>query len=418
MTASPDSPAPVLDTAFFRRWLDLAAAAIRREADHLTDLDSAIGDADHGSNMRRGFDSASTSAAYAAATTPGALLKGFGTHLIGKVGGASGPLYGTVLRRAAKALGEDGTVSPQALGEALAAAVAGVRRLGDSGPGDKTMVDALAPAAEAYQRALGEGAPLTGALAAAARAAREGAEATIPMRARRGRASYLGERSVGHQDPGATSTALLFTALHEAAAGPAPETVGETGTEAGDTAGSGAAGKDVPAPPGGGTAAGSGTTAGRTDAGTGAAGTAPASAGTGGAPGRVGVVLVSHSREVAESTARLARDLVGTGDPSPVVAAGGAEAGGIGTSSELVRQAVARADEGAGVVVLCDMGSAVLTVKTLLAGTGPDALPEDVRIADAPFVEGAVATVVTASAGADLGMVLSAADDARTFRKL
>ncbi|MCC3655464.1 PTS fructose transporter subunit IIA [Streptomyces sp. S07_1.15] len=130
------------------------------------------------------------------------------------------------------------------------------------------------------------------------------------------------------------------------------------------------------------------------------------------------MVLVSHSREVAESTARLARDLVGTGDPSPVVAAGGAEAGGIGTSSELVRQAVARADEGAGVVVLCDMGSAVLTVKTLLAGTGPEALPEGVRIADAPFVEGAVATVVTASAGADLGMVLSAADDARTFRKL
>lgn len=416
MTASPDSPAPVLDTDFFRRWLDLAAAAIRREADHLTDLDSAIGDADHGSNMRRGFDSASASEAYAAATTPGALLKGFGTHLIGKVGGASGPLYGTVLRRAAKALGEDGTVSPQALGEALAAAVAGVRRLGDSGPGDKTMVDALAPAAEAYQRALGEGAPLTGALAAAARAAREGAEATIPLRARRGRASYLGERSVGHQDPGATSTALLFTALHEAAAGPAPDSGGETGTRAGGTAGAGAAGKDGPAPAGGGTAAGSGTGAG-TETGM-ETGTAPASAGPGGAPGRVGVVLVSHSREVAESTARLARDLVGTGDPSPVVAAGGAEAGGIGTSSELVRQAVARADEGAGVVVLCDMGSAVLTVKTLLAGTGPEALPEGVRIADAPFVEGAVATVVTASAGADLGMVLSAADDARTFRKL
>ncbi|WP_279617234.1 PTS fructose transporter subunit IIA [Streptomyces albus] len=129
-------------------------------------------------------------------------------------------------------------------------------------------------------------------------------------------------------------------------------------------------------------------------------------------------MLVSHSREVAQSTADLARDLVGAGDPSPVVPAGGAEAGGIGTSSELVRRAVARADEGAGVVVLCDMGSAVLTLKTLLADTGPDALPEGVRIADAPFVEGAVAAVVTASAGADLDLVLSAADDARTFRKL
>ncbi|MBZ6477538.1 PTS fructose transporter subunit IIA [Streptomyces griseocarneus] len=130
--------------------------------------------------------------------------------------------------------------------------------------------------------------------------------------------------------------------------------------------------------------------------------------------GRVGVVLVSHSREVAESTAALARALVGTGDPAPVAPAGGLPDGAIGTNAELVRRAVKDADRGAGVVVLCDMGSAVLTVRTLLA----EKELEGTHIADAPFVEGAVAAVVTASAGGDLEAVLAATADARTYRKL
>ncbi|MFC5148681.1 PTS-dependent dihydroxyacetone kinase phosphotransferase subunit DhaM [Streptomyces aureoversilis] len=131
--------------------------------------------------------------------------------------------------------------------------------------------------------------------------------------------------------------------------------------------------------------------------------------------GRVGIVLVSHSREVAASTAALAEALVGTGDPAPAAPAGGLPDGSVGTSAELVRRAVAAADRGAGVVVFCDMGSAVLTVKALLAeGFGGT----DVRIADAPFVEGAVTGLVTASAGGDLAAVLAAADDARTYRKL
>ncbi|MFI9239908.1 PTS-dependent dihydroxyacetone kinase phosphotransferase subunit DhaM [Streptomyces sp. NPDC053079] len=125
-------------------------------------------------------------------------------------------------------------------------------------------------------------------------------------------------------------------------------------------------------------------------------------------------MLVSHSREVAGSAAALARALVGTGDAAPVAPAGGLPDGAIGTSAELVRRAVQDADEGAGVVVLCDMGSAVLTVKTLLTEKGF----EEVRIADAPFVEGAVAAVVTASAGGDRAAVLTATDDARTYRKL
>ncbi|MEU4212580.1 PTS fructose transporter subunit IIA [Streptomyces sp. NPDC026206] len=125
-------------------------------------------------------------------------------------------------------------------------------------------------------------------------------------------------------------------------------------------------------------------------------------------------MLVSHSREVAESAAALARALVGTGGAAPVVPAGGLPDGAIGTSAELVRRAVGTADEGSGVVVLCDMGSAVLTVKALL----PEKGFEYARIADAPFVEGAVAAVVTASAGGDLPAVLAATDDARTYRKL
>nr|WP_229899951.1 PTS fructose transporter subunit IIA [Streptomyces hiroshimensis] len=131
--------------------------------------------------------------------------------------------------------------------------------------------------------------------------------------------------------------------------------------------------------------------------------------------GRVGIVLVSHSREVAASTAELAKALVGTGDPAPAAPAGGLPDGSVGTSAELVRRAVAAADQGAGVAVFCDMGSAVLTVKALLAeGFGG----AEVRIADAPFVEGAVTGLVTASAGGDLAAVLAAADDARTYRKL
>ncbi|MFI9204283.1 dihydroxyacetone kinase phosphoryl donor subunit DhaM [Streptomyces sp. NPDC053048] len=127
------------------------------------------------------------------------------------------------------------------------------------------------------------------------------------------------------------------------------------------------------------------------------------------------MVLVSHSREVAQSTAALARALVGTGDPAPVAPAGGLPGGGVGTDAELVRRAVRDADQGAGVVVLCDMGSAVLTVRTLLDAKE---LQGTTHLADAPFVEGAVAAVVTASAGGDLDAVLAATADAREYRKL
>ncbi|MET9802262.1 dihydroxyacetone kinase subunit DhaL [Streptomyces sp. NPDC006368] len=208
------------------------AAAVDREADRLTELDSAIGDADHGANLQRGFAAVVATLDTEDPAAPGAVLMLAGRQLISTVGGASGPLYGTLLRRAGKALGDSPEVTAGQLAEALRGGVAAVARLGGAKAGDKTMLDALEPAVEAMGAAADgqEGGSPAGeppaesaagspgaAFAAAARAAEEGARATVPMQARKGRASYLGERSVGHQDPGATSSALLIAALAEAA---------------------------------------------------------------------------------------------------------------------------------------------------------------------------------------------------------
>lgn len=196
----------MLDTDFFRRWMALMAAAVDREASRLTDLDSAIGDADHGINMQRGFTAVSAALEKEAPGTPGGVLTLAGRQLISSVGGASGPLYGTLLRRTGKALGEATEVTPAQLAEAFGAGVAAVGQLGGAGAGDKTMLDALLPAVDALGSSFG----------AARNAANDGALATVPLQARKGRASYLGERSMGHQDPGATSAALLVAALAEA----------------------------------------------------------------------------------------------------------------------------------------------------------------------------------------------------------
>lgn len=216
MNSPAESGLPV-DAAFLRRWLGAATEAVDREAAHLTELDSPIGDADHGGNMRRGFLAARTAVGQEPPDTPGGVLVLVGRTLISTVGGASGPLYGTLLRRAGKELGDERAVSAARLRDALRAGVDGVAQLGGALPGDKTMLDALLPALDALTGALDAGGSAAEALAAAAAAAGEGATATIPLRARKGRASYLGERSVGHQDPGATSAALLVTALADTA---------------------------------------------------------------------------------------------------------------------------------------------------------------------------------------------------------
>ena len=149
---------------------------------------------------------------------PGRLLIVAGKTLVSTVGGASGPLWGSALRAAGRSLGDAETFEGDALANALDAAIAAVVDLGAAAPGDKTMVDALLPAAESLHRALDAGAPLQDAISAASEAAEEGAKATVPLLARKGRASYLGERSIGHQDPGATSAALILRALERAVA--------------------------------------------------------------------------------------------------------------------------------------------------------------------------------------------------------
>jgi dihydroxyacetone kinase-like protein len=211
-----------MDADAFRAWIAAAANAIDEQRDHLTQLDAAIGDADHGINLARGFSAVLAALEAASPATPGAVLVLTGSTLISKVGGASGPLYGMAFRRAGKALGDAPDVGLPALATALEAALAGVQQLGAAREGDKTMVDALSCATAAFSKALAEGASRAEALAALADAAREGAQATIAMQALKGRASYLGPRSVGHEDPGAASTALILAALRDSASRSGP----------------------------------------------------------------------------------------------------------------------------------------------------------------------------------------------------
>ena len=207
-----------MDAEFFRAWVAEIATVVATQRDHLTQLDAAIGDADHGTNLARGFTAAQTALMQADTPTPGSVLLLTGSTLISKVGGASGPLYGTAFRRAAKALGDKPEVDLPALAEALEAALAGVTKLGAASTGQKTMVDALAPAVAAFGAAVEAGASGRSAFAALTDAADAGAHDTIPMQAFKGRASYLGPRSVGHEDPGAASTALILHALRDVAA--------------------------------------------------------------------------------------------------------------------------------------------------------------------------------------------------------
>ena len=194
------------------RWLRSFAALVTENRDHLTELDAAIGDADHGSNMDRGMSAAKAALDDAAGAAPGALLTKVGMTLVSTVGGASGPLFGTLFMRMGQSLGDAPEVSPEDLAAAVRAGMEGVVARGRAELGDKTMYDALSPAVDALDAGLTEGDPLVQALARPSAAAAEGRDATEPMLARKGRASYLGERSVGHLDPGAASIALLFEA--------------------------------------------------------------------------------------------------------------------------------------------------------------------------------------------------------------
>jgi dihydroxyacetone kinase-like protein len=206
-----------VDAGTVKRWLNEAAVSVREQRDYLTQLDAAIGDADHGTNMDRGF-TAVVEKLDGLEAPPGKLLTTAGSTLVSTVGGASGPLWGTALRRAGRSLGDAETFGGPELAEALDAALEGIVELGAAQEGDKTMVDALAPAVRALRTRIDLGGELAEALADARAAGEEGMRATTPLQASKGRASYLGERSIGHQDPGATSTALIIAALERSVA--------------------------------------------------------------------------------------------------------------------------------------------------------------------------------------------------------
>ena len=200
-----------LDVPALVAWVREFARLVADSEQELTALDAAIGDADHGTNMHRGMSAVVAALDGSPPADPAALLKQVGMTLISKVGGASGPLYGTLFLRMAGAVGT-GELDAATYARALRAGLDGVLARGKAGPGDKTMIDALGPACDALDAGVAAGGSLAEALRAAAAAAREGRDATVPLIARKGRASYLGERSIGHQDPGATSTALLLDA--------------------------------------------------------------------------------------------------------------------------------------------------------------------------------------------------------------
>jgi dihydroxyacetone kinase-like protein len=201
------------------KWVERYAALLAENKDYLTQLDSAIGDADHGANMDRGFKAVLAKKADFQGKDIATVFKTVAMTLISTVGGASGPLYGTFFLQAALATPGKSSVSPEEFGALLEKGVNGVIQRGKAAPGDKTMIDAMQPAVAVYQKAVQGGESVAAALSKAVATSQEGMKATIPLVAKKGRASYLGDRSAGHQDPGATSSALLFQAAAEALAG-------------------------------------------------------------------------------------------------------------------------------------------------------------------------------------------------------
>jgi phosphoenolpyruvate---glycerone phosphotransferase subunit DhaL len=203
------------------RWIRQFAEAIATNRTYLTELDSAIGDADHGINMNRGMQAVVAKLDGVSGEDVGAVLKTVGMTLVSTVGGAGGPLYGTLFIQMGSAAAGKSRLTPEEWADSLDSGIQGVIKRGKAEPGDKTMIDALLPALDALRSALKDGESMAAALERSAAAAEDGMKATIPLVARKGRASYLGERSAGHQDPGATSSYLLLkTAVESFATGP------------------------------------------------------------------------------------------------------------------------------------------------------------------------------------------------------
>lgn len=410
-----------VSVAGLEAWLRRCECHVSAHAEELTALDAAIGDADHGSNMRRGMaavvevlDASRGEDGAGAPMGADVLLKKVGRVLVSTVGGASGPLYGTFFLRMGAAVARLGALDAQGLADAVEAGVAGVAARGRSGPGEKTMLDAWYPAVEALRAHPDD---LSAAVEAAATAADAGRDATVDMIATKGRASYLGKRSVGHIDPGAASTALILRALAEVVA----EQVVASGA---DTAsGLVAVGEpasvdeqpvvsDSPVGDSAGLATGSAPPAAVDDAtrdepsDVTEASVAEGPGAVGGEPGRIGLVLVSHSRALAEAARDLARGLV-VGLDVVVEIAAGLPDGSLGTDAGAIAAAITRvgaAPGSAGVLVLADLGSAVMSTESALEMIAPE-IAERSRLSRAPFVEGLVGAYAAAGIGRDLEAV-------------
>jgi dihydroxyacetone kinase-like protein len=198
------------------KWLQAIGHVMEANKEFLTQLDAAIGDADHGINMERGFKKVNSQLSTIADKDIGSIFKSTGMALISSVGGASGPLYGTLFLRAGTVASGKHELNTTELADVLKAGLSGVIERGKAQVGDKTMVDALTPAVKAFEQAAEDGVGIAEALGQTVAAAEQGMKDTIPLIARKGRASYLGERAIGHQDPGATSVYLIIKALHDA----------------------------------------------------------------------------------------------------------------------------------------------------------------------------------------------------------
>ena len=200
------------------RWLNIYNELLQENKRYLSDLDSPIGDADHGINMARGFGKVAEKLPSISEADIGSIFKTAAMTLLSSVGGASGPLYGTFFLRAGQTVGAKEELSTEELSQMVASGVEGIKHRGHANVGDKTMIDAWMPAVAALEKEAGNGGSMQQAISAAMDASEQGMKDTIPLKAKKGRASYLGDRSIGHQDPGATSTFLMLKALQTAIA--------------------------------------------------------------------------------------------------------------------------------------------------------------------------------------------------------
>lgn len=322
--------------------IDLFADKMDAHKAELTEYDQHIGDGDHGINMDRGMKAVEDKKDTFKDKPISDILKAVGMTLVSTVGGASGPLYGTAFMKAGMAAKGKEALSAQDVSALLEAMIGGIQQRGKAVQGEKTMLDALIPAKEAFDKAVADGADVAAALQAADQAAWDGVEYTKTIRATKGRASYLGERSIGFQDPGATSAAFLIDALTGAVK---PEDLPGELEDDSDT---------------------------------------------------VGIVVVSHSKEIAEGTKRMAKEMAPT---ARIACAGGLKDGSIGTDLESITEAIDEVMSPKGVIMLVDLGSALMTSQMAIE-TSED--PSKVEIMDAPIVEGTIFAAVEASIGSDI----------------